>query len=386
MPFRYSESSRLATAEPRSDFGAFGLLAVTPIASSPSLAPWHFLYFFPLPHGQGSFRPTLGWSRMKSDYSLRNHAITPKFCSGLWKGSSDACRLGDSFFILSASYRRQQTGFLAAQIPAPALGANAPMKALERQRFLVSLIHPARFRSAVALVHVIIGRNVIPVLVKVHIAVVLPHVDFKLPRRPPPLPAIVGIVQSVIPLGNRDPLRHAALGRELHIKVAKEQPARVRQIRDPASAADGQGRRNDDQNQNEIFCLDEEGERNHHDFVLAKDHAEGHENGKNAAGCADGDCTGSTQNVGKRENNRGDCSANYAGEKQFQKSPHPPRGFEARAEQPQAEHVTEPVPEGEMNEAVSDELPDGEMKNRHLGHEPQILEHPLRKRVRAEGG
>ncbi len=20
--------------------------------------PWHFLYFFPLPHGQGSFRPT----------------------------------------------------------------------------------------------------------------------------------------------------------------------------------------------------------------------------------------------------------------------------------------------------------------------------------------
>src|SRR5882762_3745339 len=26
-------------------------------------APWHFLYFFPLPHGQGSFRPTFGSSR-----------------------------------------------------------------------------------------------------------------------------------------------------------------------------------------------------------------------------------------------------------------------------------------------------------------------------------
>src|SRR5215203_3380234 len=25
--------------------------------------PWHFLYFFPLPHGQGSFRPTFGSSR-----------------------------------------------------------------------------------------------------------------------------------------------------------------------------------------------------------------------------------------------------------------------------------------------------------------------------------
>jgi hypothetical protein len=25
--------------------------------------PWHFLYFLPLPHGQGSFRPTFGCSR-----------------------------------------------------------------------------------------------------------------------------------------------------------------------------------------------------------------------------------------------------------------------------------------------------------------------------------
>src|SRR4051812_7613093 len=28
-----------------------------------SFTPQHFLYFFPLPHGHGSFRPTLGWSR-----------------------------------------------------------------------------------------------------------------------------------------------------------------------------------------------------------------------------------------------------------------------------------------------------------------------------------
>src|ERR1044072_8679420 len=24
--------------------------------------PWHFLYFLPEPHGQGSLRPTFGWS------------------------------------------------------------------------------------------------------------------------------------------------------------------------------------------------------------------------------------------------------------------------------------------------------------------------------------
>src|SRR3982751_3182058 len=27
-------------------------------------APWHFLYFLPLPHGQGSLRPTFGSSRL----------------------------------------------------------------------------------------------------------------------------------------------------------------------------------------------------------------------------------------------------------------------------------------------------------------------------------
>ena len=25
--------------------------------------PWHFLNFFPLPQGQGSFRPAVGWLR-----------------------------------------------------------------------------------------------------------------------------------------------------------------------------------------------------------------------------------------------------------------------------------------------------------------------------------
>ncbi len=27
-------------------------------------APWHFLYFLPDPHGQGSLRPTFGWLRV----------------------------------------------------------------------------------------------------------------------------------------------------------------------------------------------------------------------------------------------------------------------------------------------------------------------------------
>ena len=30
-----------------------------PSSAEPLYAPWHFLYFFPLPQGQGSLRPTL---------------------------------------------------------------------------------------------------------------------------------------------------------------------------------------------------------------------------------------------------------------------------------------------------------------------------------------
>ena len=30
-------------------------------------APWHFLYFFPLPHGHGSLRPTLSPARVGGD-------------------------------------------------------------------------------------------------------------------------------------------------------------------------------------------------------------------------------------------------------------------------------------------------------------------------------
>ena len=34
----------------------------TSIPTVQAALPQHFLYFFPLPHGQGSLRPALGWS------------------------------------------------------------------------------------------------------------------------------------------------------------------------------------------------------------------------------------------------------------------------------------------------------------------------------------
>src|SRR5258705_13740299 len=43
-------------------------------------APWHFLYFLPLPHGQGSFRPTLGSCAIDADGrgAGREAVVSPK--------------------------------------------------------------------------------------------------------------------------------------------------------------------------------------------------------------------------------------------------------------------------------------------------------------------
>ncbi len=43
-------------------------------AFTPTGAPWHFLYFFPLPQGHGSLRPTFGSSRCTVLTALRRPA------------------------------------------------------------------------------------------------------------------------------------------------------------------------------------------------------------------------------------------------------------------------------------------------------------------------
>ena len=53
-----------AVARPASEGVRVNAPVLSSMCSSMSgSAPWHFLYFFPLPQGQGSLRPTLGSSR-----------------------------------------------------------------------------------------------------------------------------------------------------------------------------------------------------------------------------------------------------------------------------------------------------------------------------------
>ena len=60
MAARRRESSR--AEEPRAVYGSDGRTGRQRRVGQ-AAAPWHFLYFWPLPQGQGSLRPTLGWSR-----------------------------------------------------------------------------------------------------------------------------------------------------------------------------------------------------------------------------------------------------------------------------------------------------------------------------------
>src|SRR5580698_3791847 len=64
-----------------------------------------------------------------------------------------------------------------------------------------SLIHPSRFSPAVSLA-IVIRRNVVPMLIEVNLPVVLLHIDFKFPRRPPPLPPVIRIPHLVVALAD----------------------------------------------------------------------------------------------------------------------------------------------------------------------------------------
>src|SRR3984893_7585222 len=64
-------------------------------------APWHFLYFFPEPHGQGSLRPTFSPARrgaaplVSAEAELTERACSSSRCFFLWNSRSRASMVVD---------------------------------------------------------------------------------------------------------------------------------------------------------------------------------------------------------------------------------------------------------------------------------------------------
>jgi hypothetical protein len=68
--------------------------------------PQHFLYFFPLPQGQGSFRPTLGWVRGAGGLGAGRLEAGTGGTGQLENGAEDAARppLGLGYFLKQAHH------------------------------------------------------------------------------------------------------------------------------------------------------------------------------------------------------------------------------------------------------------------------------------------
>src|SRR5689334_14810489 len=141
-------------------------------------------------------------------------------------------------------------------------------------------------------------------LVEVYFLIMLLHADIKLLRRPPPLPPVIRILQTVIALGKSN-VCYGRLGAAPDIQVSKEKPAQMRHISDVPAARHGERQGDHDQNPDEILGFNQKRERNHHDFALRKQHAKRNENREYSARRAYRRSSRTpTKNMAVRESNR----------------------------------------------------------------------------------
>src|SRR5580693_1898977 len=91
------------------------------------------------------------------------------------------------------------------------------------------LIHPAGFRTAIFLVH-IIGGNIVAIFVEssTHGAILLAHEHFELACCPAPLPAIVEIPDAKVMFARAE--CEPALGHELHVQEPEQQSAEMSEV------------------------------------------------------------------------------------------------------------------------------------------------------------
>src|SRR4029077_16295938 len=115
----------------------------------------------------------------------------------------------------------------------------------------------------------------------------LAHVDLELTCGPAPLPAVVGILHSVVPLRRGCLPRFGTRSSKLDVQVSKEKAAQVGEVGGAASAADGKGDRDYDQNEHKVLRLDQCGKREKENFVFSKHHPVGHQDREHSAGSAD---------------------------------------------------------------------------------------------------
>ena len=80
--------------------------------------------------------------------------------------------------------------------------------------------------------------------------------------------------------------------------------------------------------------------------------------------------------MGKGQHDSGYRRADYAERIELQKAPRTPGTLKGRAEHPDADHVSKPMPEAGMDEAVGHKLPNPSVQNHLLRLEAEVIENP----------
>lgn len=251
-------------------------------------------------------------------------------------------------------------------VPIPFRGIAAHCKALclWKGQFLSRpaeaglLIYPA---AAVFFVGVVWGAEVaVFVEVLFGVVLVLAHINLKFAAGATALPAMIRISDSVKAF--RDPEKESATGQEFQVKIAEQSAAEVRNIVGPADIAHRAGQRDENQDGHHVFGLDGDGQREHVDFLFAKEECEGHEQAKNATGSTHSPNHGCEAQDAPEAISHGygrEGSADYAEEVKLQKLPPAPVAVQRGPEHPQGQHVEEDVEESCVQKSIRDDLPHG---------------------------
>src|ERR1700722_13626312 len=171
----------------------------------------------------------------------------------------------------------------------------------------------------------------------------LAHVDFKLLRRPPPLPAVILIAETEISLGRA---KHESAGRdELDVEKSEKQSAKVSEVRHSTlRRLEGCNHHNEDNDPDQVFGFDRERKRKEEDLAVAVKHSEGDQQAVDSTRSPDGwnqrrrarqprvgnphryqRCTGNTEKI------------------KFEELARTPILLLLRAEHPQRQHVDQQV-------------------------------------------
>src|ERR1700723_3030001 len=164
---------------------------------------------------------------------------------------------------------------------------------------------------------------------------------------------------------------------ESEVEITEQQSAKVGKVRYAAGFLNRPHQGQEHDSPHEILGLDTEGQREHHDFALAVEHAERNQQTVNTARSANRGrpFRGEPEDVGIAHRHRGEAGCNCAEKIKLQKSLRSPITLDLRTEHPQRQCVKKKMQQLIVEEGIGDQLPDHPVNYKAWG-QGQVIAHP----------